>query len=83
MHKDEPPGIFDFPHRTVRHSIGLGLATGVVLGCAVHLGLLIKRADSGGSEKPLAGADAAEREMAKHRKQPTNPPPAAPPAVNY
>ena len=83
MHKDKPPGIFDFPHRSVGHGVGLGLAFGVLLSFLVHTSLLIMRADPAGAERPLAGAEAAQRVMAQHKKPSTNPAPAAPPAVNY
>lgn len=83
MHKDRPPGIFDFPHRSVGHGVWLGLAFGVLLSFLVHTSLLIMRADPAGTERPLAGAEAAQRVMAQHKKPPTNPTPVPPPAVNY
>ncbi|MEO5722130.1 MAG: hypothetical protein ABIR71_11750 [Chthoniobacterales bacterium] len=83
MHKDRPPGIFDFPHRSVGHGIGLGLTVGVLLSAVVHLGLLINQAGAGSSEMPLAGADAAQKVMAKHKKPPTNPAPSPSAAVKF
>lgn len=83
MHKDRPPGIFDFPSRSVGHGVGLGLLVGVLLSFVAHLGLLILRANANSSDVPLAGAEAAQREMGKHKKPPTNPTPAPPAAVRY
>lgn len=82
MHKDKPPGIFDFPHRSVGHGVGLGLAFGVLLSFLVHLGFLTMRADPAGAERPLAGVEAAQGVMSKHKKPPTNPTPAPAAAVN-
>lgn len=83
MHKDTPPGIFDFPRRSVTHGVGVGLIVGILLSAVAHLGLLIWRADANGTEPPRAGAEAAARVMSKHKTPPTNPTPGPSAAVDY
>lgn len=46
MHKDKPPGLFDFAERSVRYLVGFWFTTGLVLSLFVHTGMLIRRADA-------------------------------------
>jgi hypothetical protein len=61
VHKDKPPGIFDFAHRSLRHTIGLGLMAGFVLSILVHVGLLICRVDTLSFGPTTAEAEATEK----------------------
>ena len=80
MHKDKPPGLFDFPARSVRHAVWVGLATGFLLSFLAHVGFVIWRADPDGTRR---GMEAAEGMMTAHHKEPdkATPPPSA--AVDY
>ena len=48
MHKDKPPGLFDFAERSVRYLVGFWFTAGLILSLLVHTGLLIRRADAKG-----------------------------------
>ncbi len=82
MHKDKPPGPFDFAERSIRYLVGFWLTAGLVLSMFVHTGMLIWRSDSAGPNKPdpakLEAATAAQRAAAGKV-----PPPDPPPAVRY
>ena len=83
MHKDRPPGLFDFATRSVRYLVGFWFITGLFVSIFVHTGILIWRADSDGphagpNQEALEAATAAQR--AKAGK---SPPPDPPAAVRY
>ena len=83
MHKDRPPGIFDFAGRSLRYLIAFWFTTGLLLSILVHTGILIWRADS---NMPHAGPnqDALEAAAAAQRaKAGKSPPPDPPAAVRY
>jgi hypothetical protein len=48
MHKDKPPGLFDFAERSIRYLVGFWFATGLVLSLLVHTAILVRRADAKG-----------------------------------
>jgi hypothetical protein len=83
MHKDKPPGIFDFAERSIRHLIGFWLITGFILSILVQGGLLLWRAD----RKEPSGADSAtealEAKTDAHRTPPTTSSPASTASVRY
>ena len=83
MHKDKPPGPFDFAERSIRYLIGFWLTAGLVLSMFVQTGMLISRSDSSGqNSKP----DPAKQEAATAARRAAAgkvPPPDPPPAVRY
>ena len=60
MHRDPPPGIFDFARRSLSYTIGLGLLTGFLLSIFVYGAVLIWRADRGVADTPKASAGTIE-----------------------
>lgn len=50
MHKDKPPGVFDFAERSIRYLLGFWFTAGLVLSLLVHTGMLIRRADAKGPD---------------------------------
>lgn len=74
MHKDKPPGLFEFAHRPVGHAVRLGLLSGFVLGVVVNLGLIFWRADVTASNPTPRSADSLETEIATKRPQPAETP---------
>ena len=82
MHRDPPPGIFEFARRSLSYTIGLGLLTGFLLSIFVYGAVLIWRADRGGSEIPKASASTIEAAtMAVRDRTATTPAPTA--ALRY
>jgi hypothetical protein len=82
MHKDSPPGAFDFERRSLRYTISLGLFTGFILSIFVYGAVVIWRADRGAVETPKASAGAIEAATAAARRRaPPTPAPTA--AVQY
>jgi len=83
MHKDLPPGAFDFERRSLRYTISFGLLIGLILSIFVYGAVFIWRADRGGTETTKANAagtiEAAT--MAARRRAPPTPEPTA--AVRY
>lgn len=78
MHKDKPPGLFDFAQRSVRYLVGFWLTAGFLLSLFVRVGMLIWHLDSvGGARNP---EDTLETATAPVRK-PSAPP--ADPSVRY
>jgi hypothetical protein len=75
MHKDRPPGLFDFAERSIRYLVGFWFTTGLVLSIIAHTGLLVWRADA----KGMGGrqnAEALEVKAASHKPpSATTPPP--------
>jgi|GEM_PF-2309718 len=83
MHRDKPPGPFDFATRSIRYLIGFWLTTGLVLSVLVHTGMLVWRADAktpGAKRNPEALEVATAAQRAKAGK---SPPPDPPAAVRY
>jgi hypothetical protein len=83
MHKDRPPGLFDFAERSVRYMIGFWFVVGIFLSILVQTGVLVWRSDfSGPRVKPnqdaLEAATAAQRAAAGK-----TPPPDPPAAIRY
>lgn len=83
MHKDKPPGIFDFADRPVRYAVSFGLATGFVLSIFGYGGLSLWRADSGSTEAPREGADAFVQEAARIAGRVPTPTPTPNSAVGF
>jgi hypothetical protein len=83
MHKDKPPGIFDFAERGVRYLVGFWFTTGLVLSILVRTAILIM----GDNASPPAkqNADRLEAEAAARRaaRDPNKVQPPAPEAVRY
>jgi hypothetical protein len=83
MHRDKPPGPFDFAERSIRYLVGFWVTTGLVLSILVHTAMLVWRADrKGPASKPnaetLEAATAARRAAASKSS-----PPEAPAAIRY
>jgi hypothetical protein len=83
MHRDKPPGLFDFAARSIRYLIGFSFTTGLVLSLLVHIGMLVWRAnakepDTKPNPEALEAATAAQRAAAGK-----SPPPDPPAAVRY
>jgi hypothetical protein len=74
MHKDKPPGLFDFAERSIRYLVGFWFTAGLVLSLLVHTGLLIRRADAKGSDAKQ-NAETLEVKAAAHRPASAMPPP--------
>jgi hypothetical protein len=77
MHKDKPPGIFDFAERSMRYLICFWLTAGLLLSFFVHTTLLIWRVDAQKGPQPENSLETATAPVTK----PTSPPTA--PAVRY
>lgn len=83
MHKDKPPGPFDFAERSIRYLVGFWLIGGLVLSMFVHTGMLIWRTDA---KAPDSKPDPAKLEAATAARRAAAgkvPPPDAAPAVKY
>lgn len=81
MHKDKPPGPFDFAERSIRYLVGFWFVAGIILSVFVHTGILIRRADAKGPDAKR-NPDALEAEAAARKPaSATTPPPSA--AVRY
>jgi hypothetical protein len=81
MHKDKPPGLFDFAERRNGYLIGFFFTTGLVLSILVRTTLLVIR-DNAGASNARKNADALEAAAAA-RKPAGVQPPESPPAVRY
>jgi hypothetical protein len=79
MHKDKPPGIFDFAERSIGHLVGICFGAGFLLSIFVHVGMSVWR-DNAKEETGLR--DQAELESATAGVRKATPPPTAP-AVKY
>lgn len=79
MHKDKPPGLFDFAERSIRYLVGFWFTAGLILSVIVHTGMLVWRADA----KVLKQSpETLEVKASAHKPaSATNPP--APDAVKY
>ena len=80
MHKDKPPGLFDFAERGVRYLAGFWFTTGLVLSILVRTAMLIMGDNS--SDSNSRSPDRLEAE-AQARKPATAPTEAPPPSVRY
>jgi hypothetical protein len=81
MHKDKPPGPFDFAERSIRYLVGFWLTAGLALSILVHTGILIWR-DNAKGPAPGQNPDALEAK-ALARKPASATTPAAAAAVRY
>ncbi len=52
MHKDKPPGLFEFTARPPAHAVTFGLATGAVLSILAYIGMSLWGADSAARGQP-------------------------------
>jgi len=52
MHKDKPPGLFEFAARPTAHAVTFGLATGAVLSILAYIGMSLWGADSAARRRP-------------------------------
>lgn len=59
MHKDKPPGWFEFDARSARHAVWMGLLAGILLSFLVHATLVIVRADAGNTRRGMEAAKAS------------------------
>ncbi len=80
MHKDKPPGLFDFAERGVRYLAGFWFITGLVLSMLARTAMLVMGDNS--SEAKSRSPDRLEAE-AQARKPATAPTEAPPPSVRY
>jgi len=81
MHKDRPPGIFDFAERSIRYLIGFWFTAGLILSLLVHTGMLVRRADARGSGAK-ENSETLEVKAASHRPASATTPPQSS-AVRY
>lgn len=81
MHKDKPPGLFDFAERSVRYLVGFWFTTGLVLSLLVHTGILVRRADAKGSGYKKSAETLEAEATARKPATATTPPPTA--SVKY
>ena len=81
MHRDKPPGFFDFAERSIRYLVGFWFTTGLVLSILVHTGLLVWRADAKGPDSKRNPEALEAKAMAQKPASATTPPPAT--AVRY
>jgi hypothetical protein len=82
MHKDKPPGLFDFAERGVRYLVGFWFTTGLVLSILARTAILIMSDDASTPNRQSTDRLEAEATARKAAKDP-NGPPAAPAAVRY
>jgi hypothetical protein len=81
MHKDKPPGFFEFGARPISYSVWFGLITGFILSIFVYAGISLSRANAPVLVTPRSNADGLEATMSARRN--ASPTPTAPPAVRY
>jgi hypothetical protein len=74
MHKDKPPGIFDFAERGVRYLVGFWFTTGLVLSILVRTVILV-RGDTSGEINRRQNAERLEAETAARKPATANTPP--------
>ncbi|MDP9097804.1 MAG: hypothetical protein M3N48_02260 [Verrucomicrobiota bacterium] len=78
MHKDTPPGIFDFADRSVRYLIGFWFVAGILLSVFVRVGLLVTRVDA---DNAPPNAEISVEKATERVRTPTPPP--SDPSVRY
>ncbi|MDQ6625636.1 MAG: hypothetical protein M3Y69_05775 [Verrucomicrobiota bacterium] len=83
MHKDKPPGIFEFTARPVQHAVTLGLATGVVLSILTYVGMTLWGADATARHAEPAGRESLEETTSTIPRPNASATPSAPPAIQY
>lgn len=83
MHKDKPPGLFEFTSRPVQHAVAFGLATGVVLSILIYVGMTLWGADASARHSEPAGAESLEQSTSTIPRQNTSPTPGASAAIRY
>ena len=66
MHKDKPPGIFDFAERSLRYLMGFWFVAGILLSLLVRVGLLVTRVDA--SDAPSSSEISLEKATEPARK---------------
>ena len=81
MHKDKPPGLFDFAERSIRYLVGFWFTTGLVLSLLVHTGMLVWRTDLKGSGYKRSAEQLEAEANARKPASATTPPPTD--AVRY
>jgi len=52
MHKDKPPGLFEFAARPAAHAVTFGLTTGAVLSILAYIGMSLWGADPAARRRP-------------------------------
>lgn len=80
MHKDKPPGLFDFAERSIRYLVGFWFTAGLILSILVHTGMLVWRADARG---PGLKQDGETLEVKASVHKPATASTAAPEKVRY
>ncbi|MEY2558667.1 MAG: hypothetical protein QOE34_2092 [Verrucomicrobiota bacterium] len=83
MHRDKPPGLFDFADQPIRHLVGFWLTTGFILSILVHIGMLVWRSDVKASPRVDDGLDAVEKAAVDQRPPSASATPAPSVAVHY
>jgi hypothetical protein len=83
MHKDKPPGIFEFTARPVQHAVTLGLATGVVLSILAYIGMTLWGADASARRAEPAGGDSLEQSTSTIPRPNASATSSPPPAIRY
>ncbi len=81
MHKNPPPGLFDFDRHSLRYTIVLGLITGFILSIFAYTGLFVLRVDKTASDAPKPAAGKFEASVTARQKRVATPAPTA--AVRY
>jgi hypothetical protein len=79
MHKDKPPGLFDFAERSIRYLVGFWFVAGLSLSILVRTGILIRRDDKAEAKRNPEALEAAT--LARKPASATTPPPTE--AVRY
>lgn len=80
MHKDRPPGPFDFAERSIRYLVGFWFTAGLVLSVLVRTGILVWRDTNGPG--PKRDAEALEAAAITHKPPSAKAPPPSE-AVRY
>jgi hypothetical protein len=83
MHKDKPPGVFEFSARPVQHAVTLGLATGVVLSILAYVGMTLWGADASARHAEPAGAESLEQSTSTISRPNTSATPMPSAALRY
>lgn len=80
MHKDKPPGLFDFASHGVMHAVWVGLGCGFGLALLARVAVMIVTAEPDGTAR---GMDAAKPLMTAHAKEPDRATPTPNAAVDF
>ncbi len=76
VHKDKPPGPFEFASRSARHAVSFGLACGAVLSIVAYVALALWGADSAARSGASAPAQTLEQATSGARTNAAAPTPA-------